>query len=170
MDDFFGVKTEVQKVMQICVAGVPHAQTRARHVIKNGKSIVYSNATQGIKLWKLKLRRELSAAFKALELNALEGALCVDMLFMIPIKDKKRHYQLSYTKPDKDSLEKACLDIMESVGFFLKGDSQVAAGEVMKMYVPHGASGVKVQLSRIRIKKAPSVGAEGKVGIDWLSP
>lgn len=161
-----GVELEHQKLLQLFVAGRPYAQSRARHV--NGN--VYSNASKGLKEWKERLRVSIRAASSELELKQLDGALFVDLVFFMPVKDKARHGQLCYTKPDKDNLEKAVLDVMEGARMFFKGDSQVAAGEVVKVWCPYGQEGVFISMGRVRAKESPQRDAEGDCdGVDWLA-
>lgn len=153
---------EVLKLLQLRVHGIPCAQTRPRM----SKGVVYSNASKGLKIWKGILKRELSAARDTMEIRAVDGALCVDMVFLLPSSDRNRWGCLAHTKPDKDNLEKAVLDVMEDVGLFVVGDSQVAAGEVLKMWCPAEDAGLLLEFSRIRTKKNP---AQGGAVPDWLS-
>lgn len=153
---------EQQKLMQVWVAGRPYAQQRPRFV--NGR--VISSTSDGLKDWRARVRKSIRAATAELGLKKLEGALCVDLVFLLPIKDKARHWQVAHTKPDKDNLEKVVLDVMEGAQLFALGDSQVGAGEVVKVWCPPGHEGVLVKLSRIRIKKSPQLDAEGVP--EWL--
>jgi len=164
------IEIQTQNILQLFVAGRPYAQTRARHVVRDdGSSQVYSNASKGLKAWKARLGAEMRLARSTALPEPLAGALCVDMTFMMPIKDKRFWGQLCHTKPDKDNLEKAVLDVMEDNGYFAVGDSQVAAGEVVKVWCRPGQEGVLVRLGRARIKKAPAQESEGEAAGDWLA-
>ena len=157
---------EQQKLMQVWVAGRPYAQERPRFV--NGK--VLSSTSKGLKDWRGRLRSAIRAATRELSLKELEGPLCVDLVLLMPVKDRGRWWQLCHTKPDKDNLEKAVLDVMEGAGIFAKGDSQVAAGEVVKVWCPPGHEGALVKLSRIRVKNAPHEAGQVVCGeLDWLA-
>lgn len=157
---------EQVKLMQLFVAGRPYAQSRPRFV--NGR--VISSISPGLKEWRARLRKEVRAASSALEMQHLEGALCVDLVFFIPIKQKSRHGQVCYTKPDKDNLEKPVFDVMEGAKLFKKGDGQIGAGETIKIWCAYGQEGVSVKLSRIRTKKSPQRDAEGVPDApDWLA-
>lgn len=164
-------KIETQKVMQVFVAGAPHAQTRARH--HNGG--VMTDATPGLRRWKAELKREIKAAQQVLGLPPLEGALAVDLVFLMPTKQRARWGVLCSMKPDKDNLEKAVLDVMGDCGVFKVGDQQVAAGEVIKCWCKADRAGVLIQVKRARVareqKKAPVPEQnEGEAGItDWLA-
>jgi len=158
--------------MQFWVAGRPYAQSRPRSVIKGGKSFTYSNASKGLKNWKARIGDVLSAAINDLDLQPLDGALCVDMVFYISVKAEHHHWQLAYGTPDKDNLEKAVLDVMEDAGLFTLGDSQVAVGEIIKLWCPPGSAGVFVQVKRARlseVKKTPARGCEGEEVPEWLA-
>lgn len=163
------MQIETQKLMQIFVSGKPHAQTRARH---NANGQIYSNATKGLKMWKQRLRADFSLVQQRKGLSRLSGALCVDMTFLMPILEVKRWGELAHTKPDKDNLEKAVLDVMGECGFFEVGDSQVAAGEVRKFWCQPGQEGVLIEISYARAKKIPAVegGEMDNMGnSDWLA-
>ena len=156
---------EVQKLMQFFVSGKPHPQTRPRMNKKTGH--VYSNANKNLVMWKNSLKKSMSAASMDPACFGVEGAVCVDMVFYLPIKDKKRHGQICHTKPDKDNLEKAVLDIMEECGIFKVGDSQVGVGEVIKLWCCYGDEGVFIKVGRVRPKKNP---APCRVdSLDWLA-
>lgn len=156
--------------MQIYVRGRPYAQTRARHVQTGDKMVTYSSASKGLKKWRSDLLTELKRAKASLGLQPLEGAVCVDMVFMLPVKDKRRHGEVCHTKPDKDNLEKAVLDMMEKAGLFALGDSQVGVGQVVKLWCAPGQEGCQIQLKRVRVaKKIPAQGGDDEIA-GWLSP
>jgi len=159
------IKLETQNVMQFWVPGKPCAQSRARHT-KNG---VYSSASKGLKNWRAKLVSEMLRAGRVSGVTQLEGALLVDMVFMLAIKDRRRHGEVCHTKPDKDNLEKAVLDCMAEAQLFAVGDSQVGAGQVVKVWCAPGSEGVHVALKRVRMaKKIPAQGGDNEK-VDWLS-
>lgn len=163
-----------QNIMQLFVRGKPHAQTRARHVQKGDVMMVYSNASKGLVKWRADLKRELSAASRMMGVSRLEGALCVDLVFFMPIKDHARHGQVCYTKPDKDNLEKAVLDVMAEAGLFAVGDSQVGVGQTAKLWCSPEQAGVLIALRRVRVaqgpEKTPARGGEGQGdALDWLA-
>jgi len=162
------IKFETQNVMQIWVPGRAFAQTRARHT-KNG---VYSSASKGLKKWRSDLIREISAAMNVLRIGKLEGAVCVDMVFMIPIREVARWGMVCHTKPDKDNLEKAVLDCMEQAGVFAVGDSQVGVGQTVKMWCQPGQEGARIEISMVRVHSGPETdkAPHGALnGLDWLA-
>ncbi len=161
------VKIETQELMRIFVHGKAYAQTRARH---GANGAVYSNATPGLKRWKAELKREFLGAQRLGAPKGVDGALCVDLVFLVGIQLKSRWGQLAHTKPDKDNLEKAVLDVMGDCGVFAVGDSQVAVGQTMKVWCDPRDAGVQVVLSRARVKQsAPAPGESEGDGVDWLA-
>lgn len=162
------IELETQDVMQIFIRGSARAQTRARHVQKGNTVVTYSSATKGLKKWRADLIAQLKIAKRDLGLDPLEGALCVDMVFLMAIKQKSRWGQICYTKPDKDNLEKAVLDCMEKAGLFAVSDSQVGVGQQMKVWCAPGDEGAEIKLKRVRVaKKIPA--DEGGDNLDWLA-
>ena len=161
-------KIEQQNVIQIRVAGVPHAQSRPRFV--NGR--VISSISKGLKLWRAAIRKEIRAAKKSIGFDPLVGAVAVDITFFCPIKDAKRWGTLKDTKPDKDNLEKAVLDVLEANDYFAIGDSQVAVGQVIKVFCQPSDAGAFIRVSRVRIvpsqEKSPSEGLKSN-NIEWLA-
>lgn len=164
------IQLQTQLIMQVFIAGIPYAQTRARHVIKeDGTQQVYSSASEGLKRWRGALEQGLLKARRELALEPMTGVLCVDMVFMLPVKEKSRWGELAPVKPDKDNLEKAVLDVMGDCKFFAVGDQQVAAGGPIKLWCRRGEGGVLIRVARARVKKnATSSGEAGGI-VDWLA-
>lgn len=162
------IELDEEIVMQLFVAGEPYAQTRARH---GPHGEVYSDASEGLKRWKALVGQAMLKAQRELALGALAGVLRVDMVFMLPTKDKSRWGQLCPMKPDKDNLEKAVLDVMGDCRMFAKGDQQVAAGGVTKLWCSGGQEGVTVRVARAKVKKEPvTTGDDDGHGVeDWLA-
>lgn len=158
---------QIQKhiLVQLFVRGEPVAQTRARHGAHN----VYSDATEALKRWKGQIGQAMRRAQRQLNLEAFAGALAVDMVFMIPTKQKERWGELCVVKPDKDNLEKAVLDVMGDCQMFAVGDQQVAAGEVQKVWCRVGDEGVLVVVSKAKATKNPSSSGEQAGVMDWLA-
>jgi Holliday junction resolvase RusA-like endonuclease len=130
--------------------------------------VTYSSATKELKKWRADLGKALSAARRELGLDPVVGALCVDIVFCIPIKERKRWGEICHTKPDKDNLEKAVLDCMEKAQLFAVSDSQVGVGQTMKVWCSPGNEGAHIQLKRVRVaKKIPAIAGEDD--LDWLA-
>lgn len=153
---------EQVKLMQIFVSGRPYAQSRPRFV--NGR--VISSTSKGLKEWRARLRKEIRAATSELGLKKLEGAVFVDMVFLMPIKDKKRWGQVCHTKPDIDNLVKAVWDVMEGARMFARGDSQVGVSDCSKVWCKPSEEGLFLKVGYVQIKKSPQLGAEGVP--EWL--
>ncbi len=166
------IQFETQNIAQLFVRGRPYAQTRARHAQVGDKIVTYSNASKTLKKWKHDLMIEIRAAQKVMALQSLEGALCVDLVFFMPIKDRARHGQVCYTKPDKDNLEKAVLDVLGDAGVFAVGDSQVGVGQTAKVWCSPSDAGVSIMVRRVRAaqgpEKTPAREGEGD-SVDWLA-
>lgn len=168
------IKFETQDLMRFFVRGRAYAQTRAKHVQKGDKIVVYSNASKGLKKWKQDCIKEIRAACSVTGVHSVEGAICVDMVFFLPVQEAKRWGQVCSTKPDKDNLEKAVLDCMEVCGVFAVGDSQVGVGQTAKIWCKSGEEGVLVEVKRVRVapvpeKKEAHCGASEEV-LEWLAP
>ena len=129
------------RCLSFFVLGEPKAQPRAKAARIGGFVRMYTPASA--KDWKASIRRE---AFLALEKqedrSQLCGPLSVRLVFHFPrpkahfnskgiIKPGAPHWHV--TKPDRDNCEKAVLDALGDLGLF-KNDSQVCAGEVVKVY------------------------------------
>lgn len=163
------IKFDEQELIRVFVRGRAHAQTRARHT-KNG---VYSDASKMLIKWKKDLVDEIRAAMRIKMMSKIDGAICVDMVFLLPVKKKQLHNTVCHTKPDKDNLEKAVLDCMQAAGVFAVGDGQVGVGQTAKVWCKPGEEGVWLRVSRVRVsqqgekRKAPHGALNAKV--EWLA-
>jgi Holliday junction resolvase RusA-like endonuclease len=120
-------------------------------MLKSG--VVVSTADRDVQMWKERVRGTVRAALvdrHGYNFMGYSGPLRVDMVFILPIKDMKRHGEWCTAKPDKDNLEKLVLDAMDGASMFLVGDQQVAAGMVSKFYGSEEAAGVNITISPLR--------------------
>lgn len=75
----------------------------------------------------------------------LEGSLAADVRLCWEADGKHPAGSPKDTKPDLDNLEKTMWDAMERLGFFAKGDQQVASKRVAKLYAEHPGAYVRIE-------------------------
>ena len=135
----------------ITVRGTPRPQPRPRFV---GKGRVVSTADAGTRAWAERVRgtvRKVMADRYGFSWKGYAGAVQVDLVFVLPIKDKKRHGEFCTAKPDTDNLAKLVMDAMERAGVFQVGDQQIVASAVSKVYGDEGEAGVCILVSPPRM-------------------
>ena len=77
----------------------------------------------------------------------IEGPVFLSVDFYFAIKDKKKQNKWKDTKADLDNLIKLLQDVLNDIGFFSKGDEQVACLVLHKFWSvrPH----IKIEISPI---------------------
>lgn len=150
----------------IVVRGRPRPQPRPR-MSRSGH--VVSVQDKDVKLWSERVRGTVRQALVqryGYNFPGFDGPLRVDMAFVLPIKDAKKHGAYCTSKPDRDNLEKLCLDAMERAGVFSVGDQQVVCGEPSKLWGDELEAGVTIRIS------PPRYGQAGTDAVDrpeWLA-
>ena len=138
-------------VIQFFVPGVPKAQPRPRAFArKMGNKFVARVFDAGTaEGWKGEIAL---AARPHCPREPLAGPLYVDIDFLFPrpqrlLSKKSPEGEIPHTsKPDRDNCEKAVLDAMTTLGFWVD-DGQVCGGEVRKLYAKKGAaSGARIRV------------------------
>jgi Holliday junction resolvase RusA-like endonuclease len=145
-------------VISFYASGIPKAQPRprafARRMGAKFVARVYESGTaEG---WK----GEIALAARAHTPAApLTGPLRLDVDFFLPrpqslMRKKDPDGPIPHTaKPDRDNLDKAVMDCLKSLGFFVD-DAQVCAGEPRKFYAAKGATpGARIVLRTIGAEK-----------------
>lgn len=80
------------------------------------------------------VRQKLSAYLaKHVPNKKLQGALCLYVKWLFPIKGNHFNGEYKTSKPDTDNLEKTLKDVMTELGFW-KDDAQVASEVVEKFW------------------------------------
>lgn len=136
------------------VIGDPKGQPRPKAFARkfgNGKVMarVYDPGTaEG---WKSQIA---IAAKDHIPFMPLQGPIQLDIVFRFPrpkahfLKSGLRQDAPFYhtSKPDRDNCEKAVLDALTTLGMW-SDDSQICAGEVVKIYATDISSGAKIRLT-----------------------
>jgi Holliday junction resolvase RusA-like endonuclease len=155
-------------VITFWVPGVPKAQPRPRAFARfiGGKPTarVYDAGTaEG---WKGCIA---IAAQRHAPASPLRGPLFIDIDFVFPrpkslMRRKDPDGEFWHTaKPDRDNCDKAVLDALKTLGFFVD-DAQVCGGEVRKLWVSKtGSPGARVRIHAFAedITPAPAGAARG---------
>lgn len=149
------------------VRGTPRPKTRPRWV----KGRMVSTANPHEKLWKKAVERAAFAAaiYRGDPLPLFGGACRVDMVFTFePPKGSSDRLGKPHTlKPDKDNLEKLVLDAMVRARVF-GDDSQVAGGDVVKLWGERAGVAVVVTELANQPAQAPTGAAAGDAPA-WLA-
>lgn len=119
-----------EKLFELIVLGTPRPKSRPRFV----KGRVVSTTGTHESLWKSHLQSEIR---KVRPLKPYDGALMVDASFYFEAKDSDRLGEPHTFKPDKDNLEKLCLDVLKG-DKVITDDCRVAGGEVTKEWQMRG--------------------------------
>jgi Holliday junction resolvase RusA-like endonuclease len=135
-------------VLIVTLKGTPHGLPRGRHVGRRkpvsmtGKAAVYAAALQ--------------RAARAVVLNVGEDvvqqafagrALAVSILWRFPTRFSGRLGTLHTLKPDKDNLEKLCLDCLQRAGALGGDDCRVALGETVKRWSGAGSVSIRIEVA-----------------------
>lgn len=138
--------------LRITIAGVPHAQPRARFVPGQAKPV--STTGPRVKRWRLLVHlaaQEAAFAVGEAELEALNTwGVQVDFEFRFPVPPKHRDWVglHHWHKPDRDNLEKAVLDELQRARI-LVDDCRVAAGGFRKVWCAPKDAGCTVVISAL---------------------
>ncbi len=135
-------------MIEFFVEGIPAGEPRPRITTRGRFAHAYTPKTSKLKdgtrkalpIWAWKAAIE-KAAKPHLPAKPLEGPIRVDIRFYMP--RPKSHYRKSgiketapyfhISRPDRDNLDKACLDRLTALGFWLD-DAQVCNGSIIKQY------------------------------------
>ena len=122
------------------VYGTPKGQPRARAFARNGMVRMYDPATaEG---WKSQIAEAMRQHIPA---TPYEGPIRLDITFIMP--RPKSHFRTGKNadvlrddapiwftaRPDRDNLDKACLDALTQIGFW-KDDCLACSGKIEKQY------------------------------------
>lgn len=124
--------------MRIYLDGQPRPQPRPR--LGNGR--VVSIARKTTKTWKERLVAEIAAARN--DAPPVTTPCGVRLTFFMQTKRRERWGQPHTARPDKDNLEKMCLDCLVKAGA-LSDDSIVAEGVTRKLWAERGGVEIIVQ-------------------------
>lgn len=133
-------------MIDIIVMSRPLPQSRPRFG-KDG--VVYSDATPELTKYKSKI------VAKCIGKTLPDGPLCIVSIFGMPIKDKKKHFKLSTSRPDIDNLIKPCLDAMQksklskSAPMPLADDGRISVSIGFKIHVPEDKGFVRLIVSPV---------------------
>jgi Holliday junction resolvase RusA-like endonuclease len=143
------------------VRGTPRPKTRPRFV--RGKVVTTANPHE--KLWRKAVERAAFAAAicRGDPMPLFTGPVRVNMVFTFePPKSERQRLGTPHThKPDKDNLEKLVLDAMVKVRV-LADDSQVAGGDVVKLWGERAGVALVVEQIDAEPAQAPTSAAEGE--------
>lgn len=117
------------------VAGTPRPQPRPRFV----KGRVISTVDAGTKAWQHAIR---NAAYLTRG-EPIHGAVKLQLLFHMPIKDAKRWGWPHTGRPDVDNLAKLVMDQLTAAGVWAD-DAKVAHLECHKLYAEKGGVGITI--------------------------
>ena len=145
-----GLMTEMQSDLVIVARGHPRPQPRPRFV----KGRVISTMSKLAKGW----RQEVSSAVKK-DMRRTPGwrlGTDLELFFVIPTKDKKRHGKPHVNRPDTDNLAKAVMDVLEERGALPRGDADVAGLSVKKVWGSAEQAGVQIILRPAQQTEIPA--------------
>lgn len=142
------------QVLDVFIPGTPKGQPRPKSFAYKGhdgqfKARVYDPSTaEG---WKSEISQALRDHIPA---EPAEGAVIVNLTWYMP----RPKYMMGkrwvdgpipyLAKPDRDNLDKACLDCLKVLGFY-RDDAQVFHGAITKFYAgKHGRSGMQISIWR----------------------
>lgn len=134
----------------ITTLGTPRPKQSARFV--NGRAVGIAKANVKLRHWTKRLRDEARDAYviacrdeasRDLILKIMTGAIRLDAIFYMPIKDQKKWGKPHTAKPDEDNLRKAVKDVLEAAGV-LQNDSRIVGGETWKWYAKEGGCTLKL--------------------------
>ena len=157
-------------VIQFRVDGNPKAQPRVRSFIRGGHASVYTPGQADD--WKALITL---AARPFVPPTPLTGPVRVDCRFYFA--RPKGHYRtgkhanqlkpgapIDHTsKPDRDNLDKAVLDVLKDIGFF-RDDAQVCEGEIAKAYGDRPGVLIVVTALAVAVTAADAIAADAQAG------
>jgi Holliday junction resolvase RusA-like endonuclease len=128
------------------IRGIPRPQPRARAFSRGGKARLYDPGTA--EAWKSDLARQMPPPA-----TPLAGPLRVDIDFLLPrpkrlMRQRDPDGEMWHdAKPDRDNLDKAVLDALTALGWWLD-DAIVCDGRIRKLYHAKTASpGARIYIS-----------------------
>jgi Holliday junction resolvase RusA-like endonuclease len=124
------------ELLRIHVSGTPRPQPRPRFV----RGRVVSTGSRLTKLWRVIM---MASFVRERPQEPIDQAVRIDVLFMMPTKDKRRWGKPHTCRPDKDNLEKPVLDCLVKAKV-LKDDSLAYTGEPLKVWAERGGIDVRI--------------------------
>lgn len=140
--------------LEIFAHGQPKGQPRARACIRGRHAGTYDPGTADD--WKACIAEAIKPLVTGATLPLFTGAVCVDVTFFFP--RPKSHFTskgalkpnapLWHTsKPDRDNLDKAVLDVLTTKQV-LADDKDACDGKIRKLYaLPGEATGARITIS-----------------------
>lgn len=127
--------------LTIVARGHPRPQPRPRFV----KGRVISTVSPLAREW----RKIVSLAVKSDMRRTPDwpGGCALDLVFVMPTRDKKRHGRPHLMRPDTDNLAKLIMDVLEERGALPRGDADVCLLSVRKVWGSAAQGGVVISLS-----------------------
>ena len=119
-----------EKLFEVFVLGTPRPKARPRFV----RGRVVSTVGDLELVWRDALAK---MARQSRPIKPIDGALMVDATFWFESKRADRVGQPHTFRPDKDNLEKLCLDVLKKERV-IKDDALIAGGEVTKEWQMRG--------------------------------
>lgn len=126
------------KLFSVMVLGTPRPKARPRFV----KGRVVSTISDHEALWRDAIVREIRKVWPH-TMKPLDCALMVDASFYFEAKEVDRLGQPHTQRPDKDNLEKLCLDALKKERV-IKDDALVVGGETTKEWQMAGGAMIVV--------------------------
>ncbi|WP_322893489.1 MULTISPECIES: RusA family crossover junction endodeoxyribonuclease [unclassified Yoonia] len=128
-------------MLEITARGHPRPQPRPRFV----KGRVVSTLGELPLEW----RAKVSSAIKRDMRRTPEWPFgCkLELIFVMPTKDKKRHGKSHLMRPDTDNLAKLVMDVLEERGALPRGDADVCDLNVVKIWGSADQAGVFVRMT-----------------------
>lgn len=112
------------------IKGEPRSQSRPRFDPVTNR--VVSSASTSLKNW----RKTVSKVARGRQLEP--GPVLCQLIFGLPTPHKERWFKLHSIKPDFDNLAKAVCDELQGEYYPMGDDSQIASGDVIKIWSPRG--------------------------------
>lgn len=128
-------------MLTLFAAGHPRPQPRPRFV--GGR--VVSTLSPLARAWRETVASAVKSGMR--RTPAWPCGCALELVFVMPTRDKKRHGRSHLIRPDVDNLAKAVMDVLEERGALPRGDADVCVLTVAKVWGPSGKAGVHVKLS-----------------------
>jgi len=131
-----------KRLFKVICLGTPVSKARPRFV----RGRVVSTVGKAEKLWRNRLMADIAIVRDQIYeiLTPIDRPVIVDMDFWFEAKKPAQLETPHGQKPDKDNLEKLCLDVLVKAGV-LKDDSLATGGETTKQWQMKG--GVRITIS-----------------------
>ncbi len=148
----FDVAVRWQLLLEVVVSGVPKAQPRVRHCVRqmrDGRQLSMGYTPPVADDWKARIIQEIDRVKPA---RPLSGPVRVDITWLLPRpksacrKSDPDGPVFCITKPDRDNLDKCILDAMTQIRVW-DNDKQVVAGTLVKLYhAKGGRPGARIRI------------------------